>query len=147
MNIGQGTADNIRDIVSYNLADKGINFDVASVPEFLKEGSAIEDFFHSDRVVIGVDSAKAKEVLVNLHKPLDKKIQVTDIRSAELIKYAANSFLAMKISFINEIANIAELVGANISEIADGIGSDSRIGNKFLKAGVGLLCWNLLSSS
>lgn len=132
-----GTADNVRSIISNNLINKDILFDVASVPEFLKEGSAIEDFYHADRVVIGVDSGKAKELLVKLHEPLDTFIQVTDIRSAELIKYAANSFLAMKISFINEIANIAELAGADISEIAAGIGMDSRIGSKFLKAGIG----------
>ncbi|MFD3259461.1 UDP-glucose/GDP-mannose dehydrogenase family protein [Paenibacillus lentus] len=132
-----GTADKVREIISNNLVDKTISFDMASVPEFLKEGSAIEDFFHTDRIVIGVDSDVAKNLLVNLHEPLNTNIQVTDIRSAELIKYAANSFLAMKISFINEIANIAELVGADISEIAAGIGSDSRIGRKFLKAGIG----------
>ncbi|WP_270406859.1 UDP-glucose dehydrogenase family protein [Paenibacillus timonensis] len=132
-----GTADAVRDIIRNHLVDKSIHFDVASVPEFLKEGSAIADFFHSDRVVIGVESAYAKEVLVELHKPLNTTLQVTNIRSAELIKYAANSFLAMKISFINEIANIAELAGADITEIAAGIGSDSRIGSKFLKAGIG----------
>lgn len=132
-----GTADTVRDIISFNLGDKNISFDVASVPEFLKEGSAIEDFFHTERVIIGVDSQTAKDVLVELHKPLNAQIQVTDIRSAELIKYAANSFLAMKISFINEIANLAESVGADITEVSAGIGSDSRIGNKFLKAGIG----------
>lgn len=132
-----GTADNVREIIRRNLVDKSIQFDMASVPEFLKEGSAIEDFFHSDRVVIGVDSLEAREQLVNLHKPINTKIQVTDIKSAEMIKYAANSFLAMKISFINEIANLSELVGADINEIATGIGLDSRIGSKFLKAGIG----------
>lgn len=132
-----GTADAVRDIIRNQLVDKRIHFDVASVPEFLKEGSAVSDFFNSDRVVIGVDSVYAKEALIELHKPLNTKLQVTDIRSAELIKYAANSFLAMKISFINEIANIAELAGADITEIATGIGSDSRIGDKFLKAGIG----------
>lgn len=132
-----GTAENVRKLIRYNLIDKSIQFDVASVPEFLREGSAIEDFFHADRVVIGVDSEVAKKTLLKLHEPLKTMIQVTDIRSAEMIKYAANSFLAMKISFINEIANIAELAGADITEVAAGIGSDSRIGNKFLKAGIG----------
>lgn len=132
-----GTADNVHDLIFQNMKDKRIEFDVASLPEFLKEGSAISDFFNPDRVVIGINSLKAKEALIELHNSLNTMIQITDIRSAELIKYAANSFLAMKISFINEIANIAELVGANINEIAAGIGSDSRIGDKFLKAGIG----------
>ncbi|WP_138496202.1 UDP-glucose dehydrogenase family protein [Paenibacillus pinistramenti] len=132
-----GTASQVQEIIGANITDENIGFDVASVPEFLKEGTAVEDFFQTERVVIGVASAKAREILVELHKPLNTKIQVTDIRSAELIKYAANSFLAMKISFINEIANIAELAGADISQIAEGIGTDSRIGSKFLKAGIG----------
>ncbi|MEX2104011.1 MAG: UDP-glucose/GDP-mannose dehydrogenase family protein [Bacilli bacterium] len=132
-----GTADDVKRIIFNNLVDKKIDFDVASVPEFLKEGSAIKDFFQTERVIIGTESNKARDLLVKLHKPLNSSIQTTDIRSAELIKYAANSFLAMKISFINEIANLAELVGADIKEVARGIGSDSRIGNKFLNAGIG----------
>ncbi|GGF92255.1 UDP-glucose dehydrogenase family protein [Paenibacillus abyssi] len=132
-----GTADEVKRIIKQNMTDKSIEFDVASVPEFLKEGSAIEDFFHTDRVIIGIDSPRAEQILQELHKPLKTTVQTTDIRSAELIKYASNSFLAMKISFINEIANIAELVGADINEIAAGVGLDTRIGSKFLKAGIG----------
>lgn len=132
-----GTADRVKTIINKSLKDKSIQFDVASVPEFLKEGSAVHDFFNTERVIIGIDSDKAKNILVQLHAPLNTSIQTTDIRSAELIKYAANSFLAMKISFINEMANIAELVGADINEVSKGIGADSRIGDKFLRAGIG----------
>ncbi|MMZ50427.1 UDP-glucose 6-dehydrogenase TuaD [compost metagenome] len=132
-----GTAENVRNIIKSNMEDRLIEFDVASVPEFLKEGSAVEDFMKAERVIIGVDSESAKKLLLDLHSPLKTLIQVTDIRSAELIKYAANSFLAMKISFINEIANIAELTGADVNEVAKGIGSDSRIGKQFLNAGIG----------
>lgn len=129
-----GSADRVRRIVqSYS----EIQFDVASVPEFLREGSAVKDVLNGERIVIGVDSEKAKDILLNIYEPFNIPIQLTDIRSAELIKYAANSFLAMKISFINEIANLAEKVGADIVEVAKGIGSDSRIGNKFLNAGIG----------
>lgn len=129
-----GSADRVRQIVqSYS----NVPFDVASVPEFLREGSAVKDVLNGERIIIGVDSEKAKEMLVQAHKPFNIPMQVTDIHSAELIKYAANSFLAMKISFINEIANLAEKVGADVTEVAKGIGSDSRIGNKFLNAGIG----------
>lgn len=114
-----------------------ISFDVASVPEFLREGSAVYDVLNGERIVIGTDSNKAREILIKVHEPFNIPIQVTDLRSAELIKYAANSFLAMKISFINEIANLAEKVGADVLEVAKGIGSDSRIGTKFLNAGIG----------
>lgn len=129
-----GSADMVRRIVkSYSK----IQFDIASVPEFLREGSAVKDVLNGERIVIGVDSEKAKDMLLNIYSPFNIPIQITDIRSAELIKYAANSFLAMKISFINEIANLAEKVGADIVEVAKGIGSDSRIGDKFLNAGIG----------
>lgn len=129
-----GSADKVRHIIQ---SCTNIPFDVASVPEFLREGSAVNDILNGERIVIGVDSENAKDVLINTHAPFNIPIQVTDIRSAELIKYAANSFLAMKISFINEIANLAEKVGADVLEVAKGIGSDSRIGNKFLNAGIG----------
>lgn len=129
-----GSAERVRKIIQQYT---NIQFDVASAPEFLKEGSAVQDVLHGERIVIGVDSEKSKEILLQLHKPFNAPIQVTDICSSELIKYAANSFLAMKISFINEIANIAEKVGADVREVAKGIGSDSRIGSQFLKAGVG----------
>lgn len=112
-------------------------FDVASNPEFLREGSAIEDFMKPDRVVIGVESEKAKRALLELYKPLGAPVVVTDIKSAELIKHASNSFLATKISFINAISRICEKAGADVDEVAKGIGLDRRIGPGFLKAGAG----------
>jgi UDPglucose 6-dehydrogenase len=116
---------------------KKIDFDVASNPEFLREGSAIEDFMHPDRVVIGVKSRKAKEILLELYKPLNAPVVVTDIKSAELIKHASNSFLAMKISYMNSIANLCDRLGADVAEVAKGLGMDKRIGAKFLNAGIG----------
>lgn len=113
------------------------NFDVASNPEFLREGSAIYDTMNMERAVIGVESEKAKEVLTELHKPFNTNIVVADIETAEMIKYAANAFLATKISFINEIANICELVGADVTKVAEGMGYDNRIGKAFLAAGIG----------
>lgn len=119
-------------------AKKGkINFDVASNPEFLREGQAINDFMHPDRIVIGVESQAAKELLSDLYKPLKTHIVVTDIKSAEIIKHASNSFLATKISFINAIAQICERVGADVVKVADGMGMDKRIGRAFLDAGIG----------
>lgn len=114
-----------------------IKFDVASNPEFLREGSAIEDFMHPDRVVIGAQSKKAHSLLANLYKPLKAPIVATDIKSAELIKHASNSFLAVKISFINAVANICDKVGADIKEVSYGMGLDKRIGKTFLSAGIG----------
>mgnify|MGYP001560268633 CR=1 FL=1 len=114
-----------------------IKFDVASNPEFLREGQAINDFMHPDRIVIGVESQAAKELLCELYKPLKTHIVVTDIKSAEIIKHASNSFLATKISFINAIARICELVGADVVKVADGMGLDKRIGRAFLDAGIG----------
>ncbi|MDP2910901.1 MAG: UDP-glucose/GDP-mannose dehydrogenase family protein [Candidatus Omnitrophota bacterium] len=116
---------------------KGIKFDVASNPEFLKEGTAIEDFMHPDRIVIGVESKKAKDILTRLYSPIKAEIVVTDIKSAELIKHASNSFLAAKISFINSIANICEKTGADIEKVGYGMGLDKRIGKAFLKSGIG----------
>jgi len=116
---------------------KKINFDVVSNPEFLREGSAIDDFMCPDRVVIGVESDKAKNKLTELYKPLKAPIVVTDIKSAELIKHASNSFLAAKISFINAVSQICELVGADVVKVAEGMGLDKRIGRAFLDAGVG----------
>ena len=112
-------------------------FDVASNPEFLREGSGLEDFMHPDRVVLGVESKKAEDILKQLYKPLKVPIIVTDIKSAEIIKHASNSFLACKISYINAIANICEKVGADVTKVAEGVGSDRRIGDKFLNAGCG----------
>lgn len=113
------------------------NFDVASNPEFLREGSALQDFFHPDRIVIGVESERAKEILLNLYKDFNCPIVVTDINTAEIIKHASNSFLAMKISFINMISDLCEKTGADIEKVAYGIGLDKRIGLQFLKAGIG----------
>ncbi|TAL55423.1 MAG: UDP-glucose/GDP-mannose dehydrogenase family protein [Nanoarchaeota archaeon] len=114
-----------------------IPFDVASNPEFLREGSAIEDFLRPDRVVIGLQSEKAEAILRKLYEPLNTKLIVTDIKSAEIIKHASNSFLASKISFINAVANICEAAGADIQQVAEGMGIDKRIGRQFLYPGVG----------
>ncbi|RKY42862.1 MAG: UDP-glucose 6-dehydrogenase [Candidatus Makaraimicrobium thalassicum] len=115
----------------------GCEFDVASNPEFLREGSAIEDFMSPDRVVIGVESKKAEEMLRQLYEPLDTKIVVTNIKGAEIIKHASNSFLATKISFINAVSNICEKAGADINTVAEAIGLDFRINRHFIKAGIG----------
>lgn len=114
-----------------------IEFDVASNPEFLREGSAIEDFMNPDRVVIGVSSKKAEKILREIYRPLKPKMVVTDINSAELIKHASNSFLAAKISFINAVSQICEHVGADVLKVAEGMGYDKRIGRQFLNAGIG----------
>jgi len=114
-----------------------VDFDIASNPEFLKEGSAIRDFMHPDRIVIGVESKRAAALLTRLYKPLNAPMVVTDIKSAELIKHASNSFLATKISFINAVARICDLVGADVTEVARGMGLDKRIGSSFLNAGLG----------
>ncbi len=118
---------------------EGIEYDVASNPEFLREGKAIDDFLNPDRIVIGVESKRAEEKLLELYEPLKDKtrILVTNIASAELIKHASNSFLAMKISYINAVANVCEKTNADIKEVALGMGLDKRIGSSFLEAGVG----------
>jgi len=116
---------------------KGVPFDVASNPEFLREGSAIQDFMHPDRVVLGVESERARNLLIDLYRPLNVPIVVTNIASAELIKHASNAFLATKISFINAVANLCDRVGADVEQVAYGMGLDRRIGPEFLKAGVG----------
>ncbi len=121
-------------------ANPGAAFDVASNPEFLREGAAIDDFMHPDRVVVGVETAKAKKVMAELYRPLSLRefpMVYTGLESAELIKYAANAFLATKITFINEIAALCEKVGADVKTVAKGIGMDGRIGDKFLHAGPG----------
>lgn len=112
-------------------------FDVASNPEFLREGSAIHDLLHPDRIVIGVSSAKAEKILKKIYEPLKAPMLVTDLKSAEIIKHASNSFLATKISFINMVARICDAVGADIEQVAKGMGLDPRIGPSFLKAGIG----------
>jgi UDPglucose 6-dehydrogenase len=114
-----------------------IEFDVVSNPEFLREGTAIHDFMNPDRIVIGCESEKAKDTMEKLYSPLKAKILFTDIKSAEIIKHASNSFLAAKISFINAVANICELAGADVEKVAEGMGLDKRIGRQFLNAGIG----------
>ena len=137
-----GTAAKVRETINKELAARGVSvdFDVASNPEFLKEGAAIKDFMMPDRVVVGTDSERAKKVMARLYKPFmlsgDRMI-FTDIPSAEMIKYAANSMLATRISFMNDIANLCELVGADVNMVRKGIGADTRIGRKFLYAGCG----------
>jgi len=133
-----GTARQVSRIIRE--ANPEADFDVASNPEFLREGAAITDFMRPDRVVIGVESERAEQVLRDVYKPLylrDSPIVSTTIETAELIKYAANAFLAVKISFINEIANVCEAVGADVTALARGIGMDGRIGSKFLHPGPG----------
>lgn len=130
----------VGDIVTKILIEKGIpekRFAVVSNPEFLREGSAISDFMHPDRIVIGASNNRAFNVISELYRPLNAHIIFTSIKSAELIKYASNAFLATKISFINEIANICERVGSDVMEVADAIGMDKRIGRRFLNAGIG----------
>ena len=133
-----GTGKKVYEIIKSN--NKKLSFDVASNPEFLREGSAINDFMRPDRVVIGCESEKAKKILKELYRPLfllETPILFTKRETAELIKYAANSFLATKITFINEIADLCEKVGANVSDVATGMGLDGRIGKKFLHPGPG----------
>ena len=140
-----GTADKVRATIASTLAERGgaaatIPFYVASNPEFLKEGAAVEDFQRPDRIVVGADAPRAIEVLRQLYSPFQRnhdKIMVMDVRSAELTKYAANAMLATRISFMNELANLAETLGADIEQVRMGIGSDSRIGYGFLYAGCG----------
>ena len=137
-----GTAKKVKAAIQEELDKRGVDitFDVASNPEFLKEGAAISDFMHPDRVVVGVESKKAEEFMKKLYRPFllnNFRIIFTDIPSAEMIKYAANSMLATRISFMNDIANLCELVGADVAMVRKGIGSDSRIGGKFLYPGCG----------
>ncbi|MEW6416958.1 MAG: UDP-glucose/GDP-mannose dehydrogenase family protein [Nitrospirota bacterium] len=134
-----GTGEKLREIISKNLKEQ-IDFDIVSNPEFLREGSAIEDFMRPNRVVIGAKSQQAIAIMKDLYKPLyliETPFVITNIETAELIKYASNSFLATKISFINEMANLCEKVGADIHMVAKGMGLDQRIGSKFLHPGPG----------
>lgn len=137
-----GTADMVREIIAETLQERGVSieFDVVSNPEFLKEGDAIADFMRPDRIVLGAARPESIEIMRALYAPFNRnhnRIIVMDIRSAELTKYAANALLATKITFMNEIANIAERVGANVENIRAGIGSDARIGYHFIYAGIG----------
>lgn len=137
-----GTAKKVKRVIEEELQKRGVDipFDVVSNPEFLKEGVAIKDFMSPNRVVVGVESEKAKEIMVKLYRPFllnNFRVIFTDIPSAEMIKYAANSMLATRISFMNDIANLCELVGADVNMVRKGIGSDSRIGSKFLYPGCG----------
>lgn len=131
-----GTNEKVREIVSKHMPD-GSSFDIASVPEFLREGQAIGDTQHPDRIVIGVDSERAQQLLTELHEPIDGELIITNIPSAEMIKYASNAFLATKISFANAIAQLSEVTGADGPQVLRAAGLDSRIGSKFLYAGVG----------
>ena len=133
-----GTGDEIARIIHSRRPD--VEFDIVSNPEFLREGAAIADFMRPDRVVVGVESERAKTLMAELYRPLfliETPVVFTGIKTAELIKYAANTFLATKITFINEIANICEKIGADVHDVAKGIGLDGRIGNKFLHPGPG----------
>lgn len=137
-----GTADKVRAAIAEELAARGadIPFSVVSNPEFLKEGAAIDDFMRPDRVVIGVDDERAAEIMARLYKPFQRnheRVLLMDVRSAELTKYAANAMLATRISFMNELANLAETMGADIEQVRLGMGSDPRIGYHFLYPGVG----------
>lgn len=137
-----GTAKKVKKVVQEELNRRSVDlpFDVASNPEFLKEGAAIDDFLKPDRIVVGVDSPRAEELMKSLYKPFTLNghpIIFMDITSAEMTKYAANAMLATKISFMNDIANLCEIIGADINMVRKGIGSDSRIGNKFIYPGIG----------
>lgn len=137
-----GTAKKVKAAITDEIEKRGIevDFDVASNPEFLKEGNAIQDFLKPDRIVVGTESEKAQKMMNRLYKPFllnGHPIIFMDIPSAEMTKYAANSMLATKISFMNDMANLCEIVGADITSVRKGIGSDARIGNKFIYAGAG----------
>ena len=137
-----GTADQVKEVMLETLKKRGveIDFDVVSNPEFLKEGDAISDFMKPDRIVVGTDNPRTAELLKALYAPFNRshdRVIIMDIRSAELTKYAANAMLATKISFMNELANLAELLGADIEQVRNGIGSDSRIGYSFIYPGCG----------
>jgi len=131
-----GTNERVEKITRDNL-QCDVNVEIASNPEFLAQGTAVNDTLYASRIVIGVQSKAAEHVLMDVYKGFNQKIVVTDRKSAEMIKYASNDFLALKISYINEIANLCEIVGANIQDVAYGMGLDPRIGNKFLQPGIG----------
>ena len=137
-----GSAEHVRKAVNETLSARGenIEFDVVSNPEFLKEGSAVEDFMKPDRTIVGVDNPRTGELMRALYAPFNRsrdRVIVMDIASSELTKYAANAMLATKISFMNELSNLADRVGADIESVRKGIGSDPRIGYKFIYPGAG----------
>ena len=137
-----GTGDLVRETIAAELLSRGVglDFSVVSNPEFLKEGAAIEDFMHPDRIIVGARGDEGVDNMVSLYAPLldtPERMLVTDVRSAELIKYAANAMLATRISFMNELSRLAEVLGSNIDDVRRGMGSDPRIGPMFLNAGVG----------
>ena len=134
-----GTADLVKNIIKENQS-KNIEFDVISNPEFLREGAAVKDFENPDRIIIGSNSKKAEEIMTSLYRPrarTDRPIIITDIKSAELIKYASNAMLATRISFMNQLSYLCEKTGADIKEVSRGMGLDNRIGSRFLQAGIG----------
>lgn len=131
-----GTGKRVYEIIQ-NASNRNVEFDVVSNPEFLREGSAISDTMNMERAVIGATSEKAASIIEELHKPFQTTVVKSNVETAEMIKYAANAFLATKISFINDIATICEQVGADVTKVAEGMGLDSRIGRKFLNAGIG----------
>ncbi|MGP4079004.1 UDP-glucose dehydrogenase family protein [Pseudalkalibacillus sp. R45] len=131
-----GTNEKVKQIIEEHLVEN-VNVESVSNPEFLREGSAVHDTFHGDRIVIGSESENAAKIMEEINKQFGIPVYHTDIRSAEMIKYASNAFLATKISFINEIANICEKLGANVEDVANGMGMDDRIGSSFLNAGIG----------
>lgn len=134
-----GTAEKVTEIIER--ASKGKHsFEVVSNPEFLREGAAVKDFLNPDRIVVGTKTAKAREMMEQVYRPIaraGRPLMFTDVRSAEIIKYAANAFLAMKITFMNEVANFCDIAGGNVKEVAKGLGYDNRIGSRFLYAGIG----------
>jgi len=137
-----GTSERVKDVIEKEIARRrlSVEFDVASNPEFLKEGAAVKDFMSPDRIVVGVETSRARQIMDRLYKPFTLnryRMIYTDIPSAEMIKYAANAMLATRISFMNEIANLCDLAGADVNMVRQGIGADSRIGNKFLYPGCG----------
>jgi len=132
-----GTGDVVREIIDINKVRPDVEFDVVSNPEFLREGNAINDTLYPDRIVIGAPSQNVAMRILELYAPLERPMIITDVHSAEMIKYASNAFLATKISFINAISNICELAGADVIQVAKGMGLDKRIGSEFLSAGLG----------
>lgn len=135
-----GTTDKVAQVIQENVKDQNLEFDVVNNPEFLKEGAAVEDFMFPDRIIIGCSNARVAQIMKELYAPFSRtgeKVTVMDIRSSEMTKYTANAMLATRISFMNEIARICDAVGADVESVRKGIGSDPRIGNKFIYPGIG----------